>query len=432
MQSRELERAYDVVLFGATGFTGGLTAEYLAGHAPEGCRWAVAGRNREKLEALRTRLSLPDLPVLLADCADPDALADLARSTRVMVTTVGPYQRHGEAMVAACAEAGTDYVDLTAEPEFVDRMYTRHHERAVASGARLLHACGSSSVPYDLGVLFTVGALNDASAGPSSSAAPQRVTVEGFVRGVSRAISGGTLASTLTAFARFRQTNQAARARRAVEGRPAGRTLRASTAGPRWSKDSHTWVLPMPTLDQQIVLRSAAALPEYGADFRYGHYTAVKHLPIALAAVAGVAGLAVAAQIPPVVKIMTSLRPSGTGPDAAQRAQSWFTVRFVGRSGRHRVWTEVAGGDAGYGETTKMLAETALCLAFDDLPKTSGQLTTATACGTALIDRLVAADITFRVLPGKPDRAPEPGPPDRSALRGLPRSTRPEGHEGGR
>ncbi|MEY9844479.1 short subunit dehydrogenase-like uncharacterized protein [Streptacidiphilus sp. BW17] len=400
----EAERTYDVILFGATGFTGGLTAEYLARHAPEGCRWAVAGRNREKLEHLRERLDLPDLPVLVADSADPDSLAAVARSTRVLITTVGPYQQYGEPLVAACAEAGTDYVDLTGEPEFVDLMYTRYHDRAVATGARLLHACGFDSVPHDLGALFTVSALRDAG-GDAADSAGDQVAVEGFVR-VSGTFSGGTLASALTAFARGRQTLQAARARRVAEGRPTGRTVRGAAVGPRWSKDAHAWVIPMPSIDPQIVLRSAAARPEYGTDFRYGHYAAVKRLPVAAGGLVGVVGMALAAQVPPLLRALTSLRPSGAGPDAARRARSWFTVRFVGRSGGREVWTEVAGGDPGYGETAKMLAETALCLAFDDLPKTSGQLTTAAACGTALIDRLVAAGITFRVLDRRPERAP--------------------------
>jgi short subunit dehydrogenase-like uncharacterized protein len=402
VSERASERPYDLVLFGATGFTGGLTAEYLAAHAPEGCRWAVAGRNRAKLEELRERLGRPELPLLVADSADPAALAEVARSTRVVISTVGPYVRYGEPLVAACAEAGTDYVDLTGEPEFVDTMYTRHHARAVATGARLLHACGFDSVPHDLGVLHTVRELARVT-GREQLDGP--ATIEGYVR-VAGTFSGGTFASTLTAFSRPAQMAQAAKARRAVEERPVGRKVHGVMLGPRWSRDAHAWVVPLPAIDQQIILRSAAALPQYGPDFRYGHYAAVKRLPIALAGIAGVAGIAVGAQIPPLRRKLEELRPSGAGPDAAQRARSWFTVRFSGEAGGHRVWTEVSGGDPGYGETAKMLAETALCLAYDALPKAAGQLTTAAACGPALIDRLQAAGISFRVLDARPSRAP--------------------------
>ena len=159
------DREFDVVLFGATGFTGGLTAEYLAGAVPDGCRWALAGRNQGKLEAVRDRLTathpeLADLPLLRADATDPASLADVAGRARVVISTVGPYVQHGEPLVAACVEAGTDYVDLTGEPEFVDNVYVKHHRRAVETGARIVHACGFDSIPHDLGALFTVQHLS--------------------------------------------------------------------------------------------------------------------------------------------------------------------------------------------------------------------------------------------------------------------------------
>src|SRR3954451_4274563 len=149
---------HDVVVFGATGYTGALTAEYLAANAPDTTRWALAGRNRGKLEALRERLGA-DVPLLHADVTDPDSLRAVAEATRVVITTVGPYVTYGEPLVAACAAAGTDYCDLTGEPEFVDRMYVAHHAQAVQTGARLVHACGFDSIPHDLGAQFTVQQL---------------------------------------------------------------------------------------------------------------------------------------------------------------------------------------------------------------------------------------------------------------------------------
>src|ERR687891_2339899 len=146
------ERAHDIAVFGATGFTGELTAEYLAGHAPAETRWALAGRNRSKLEQVRERLAgieprCAELPLLHADAEDPESLREVAAASRVVITTVGPYINYGEPLVAACAEAGADYVDLTGEPEFVDRMYVRHHKRAEESGARIVHACGFDAIP---------------------------------------------------------------------------------------------------------------------------------------------------------------------------------------------------------------------------------------------------------------------------------------------
>ena len=139
------DRSFDIILYGATGFTGGLVADYLLRNMPEGGSWAVAGRNRTKLDAVAARLAaeMPEVPapgIVVADTQDTASLADMARSTRVLITTVGPYLEYGEPLVAACAEAGTDYVDLTGEPEFVDRMYLEYHDAAQASGARLVHA----------------------------------------------------------------------------------------------------------------------------------------------------------------------------------------------------------------------------------------------------------------------------------------------------
>ncbi len=158
------DRQFDLALFGATGFTGGLAAEYLARNAPAGLRWALVGRNRGRLEDVRARLARLDgtapAPELLeADAADRTPLDAVAAAARVVVTTVGPYALYGEPLVAACAAAGTDYVDLTGEPEFVDRMWTLHHAEAERTGARLVHCCGFDSIPHDLGAYFTVQQL---------------------------------------------------------------------------------------------------------------------------------------------------------------------------------------------------------------------------------------------------------------------------------
>ena len=403
------ERGYDLVLFGATGFTGGLTAAYLASAVPAGCRWALAGRDLGKLRAVRARLAadrpaLAELPLLVADSADPAALREVAAAARVVISTVGPYLRYGEPLVAACAEEGTDYVDLTGEPEFVDRMYLRWHQTALASGARIVHACGFDSVPHDLGVLFTVNALP-----PGSDRRP--ISVQGFVR-ASGTVSGGTLDSALTAFSRLLPMARTARERRAAEPPLAGRRVRAVISWPRRSRPAGAWVLPLPTIDGQIVARSAAALPGYGPDFRYAHHAAVKRLPIAAAAVLGAVALVGLAQVPPLRRAASALRRPGQGPTERQRADGWFTVRFVGECGGRRVVTEVSGADPGYTESAMMLAESALSLAFDTLPPTAGQVTTAAALGTALIDRLSAAGLRFTVLDPPPS-----GPPGRSTAR---------------
>ncbi|WP_433335837.1 saccharopine dehydrogenase family protein [Spirillospora sp. CA-294931] len=386
------DRSYDLVLFGATGFTGALTAEYLAAHAPPGTRWALAGRNPAKLEAVRERLAAidpacKDLPLLHADTTDAPSLRAVAEAARVVITTVGPYAEHGEPLVAACARAGTDYVDLTGEPTFVNRMYVLHHEEAVRSGARIVHACGFDSVPHDLGAYYTVKRL------------PEDVPlhVEGFVRAKGD-ISGGTLHSAVGIFSDVPGMIRAERERRRIEPRPEGRRVRISQRPTPRAALGKGWTLPMQSIDPQIVVRSAAALDRYGPDFTYGHFVAVRRLATAVGMAGGLLGTIALAQLPPTRSLLLRLRKPGDGPSPERRAEHWFSVKFVGEGGGRRVVTEVAGGDAGYDETAKMLAESALCLAGDDLPATAGQVTTAQAMGDALIARLVKAGLTFRVL----------------------------------
>ncbi|MFI7638461.1 saccharopine dehydrogenase family protein [Nonomuraea sp. NPDC049400] len=375
-----MDRPYDIVLFGASGFTGALTAAYLADAAAPGTRWALAGRDRAKLE----RLGL-DVPILLADATDPASVAGLARQTRVLATTVGPYVTYGEPLVAACAEAGTHYLDLTGELEFVDRVYVRYHDRAARSGAKLVHACGFDSIPYDLGVLHTVGQLPEG--------VPLKVS--GFLR-ANMSPSGGTLATMMSILGRARQMVEQGTQRRSAEPGPAGRKVSSLPGGVRYVGG---WALPMPTVDPFIVGYSARLLDRYGPDFTYRQHYAVRTLPAALATAAGAGAFAVLAQIPPVRdRIQSRVRP-GEGPSAERRARNWFKVTFLGEGGGERVVTEVAGGDPGYGETAKMFAESALCLAFDDLPDRAGQLTTASAMGQPLIDRLRAAGIMFARKP---------------------------------
>jgi short subunit dehydrogenase-like uncharacterized protein len=381
------DRTYDVVLFGATGFTGALTAEYLAAHADASTRWAVAGRNPTKLAALRDRLTCDPKPEILeADVNDADSLRRVAEATKVVITTVGPYIRYGEPLVAACAAAGTDYVDLTGEPEFVDRMYLAHHAEAERTGARIVHACGFDSIPHDLGVQFTVEQL------------PEGVPleVEGFVRAGGLA-SGGTFDSAVTAFSRARQTLSAHKERRRAEGEPAGRRVRTPSGRIRHEGRIGAFAVPLPTIDPQVVGRSARGLDRYGPDFSYTHYAAVKN-PLMIAGAGAAIGTVFAlAQTGPTRNLMTKLRPAGSGPSPEQREKGWFSVRFLGEGGGTTVETEVRGGDPGYAETAKMLAESALCLAHDELPPTAGQVTTAQAMGPALRERLDRNGITFRV-----------------------------------
>lgn len=395
-------RPWDIVVFGATGFAGRLIAQYLAkyiahplaGQPQGGLKLAIAGRGRDKLEAIRAGLegggSVSDIGIIIASIDDPASLAAMARSCRVLVTTVGPYMRHGLPVVAACVAAGTDYVDLTGEPGFVAAISERFDAEARANDSLVVPCCGFDSIPTDLGVLFTVKQLP----------AGLPITIEGYMQ-MRGGFSGGTFASALGAFAGLGR----GRKRRPAIARDLapGRSVKRQPARLHYQKVLRRWALPMPTIDPQIALRSARARSDYGPEFRYGHYMCVKTLPQVGLTLAGVGALVALAQTRPTRNLLERLRPAGTGPSEAERQASWFKVTFFGQAGEHRVVTEVRGGDPGYDETARMAAESALCLATqrEQLPHRGGVRTTAEAMGEALLARLQAAGLRFRVLAGE-------------------------------
>jgi short subunit dehydrogenase-like uncharacterized protein len=381
------QRDYDVVLFGATGFTGRLAALYLARSQGGAVRWAIAGRDDEKLARLHEELvaidaSCEDVGRIRADLDDAKSLAEMAARTRVVATTAGPFIRYGEPVLRACVEAGADYVDITGEPEYVDMTIARYDEAAEKAGVRVVSCCGFDSVPHDMGVYYTVKQLPEG----------VPITIEGFVR-ARGGMSGGTWTSAVEAMGRMREAQRAAKERRANGGpkvprskEPGGRRVGGTGGRIRYERNLRKWVAPMPTIDPQVVKRSARTLERYGPDFRYGHYATFKRLPMLLGTAVGLGGIFVLAQAKPTRELLFRLRPSGRGPSAEEIARGWFEVRFL--------------ADAGYGDTAKMISECALCLALDrdQTPDRAGVLTTASAMGDPLIARLERAGLTFEML----------------------------------
>jgi len=388
------ERSYDIALFGASGYTGRLTAQYLAANAPTGLRWALVGRSLSRLETIADELAAdhPEAPapdLLQADADDSGALNALAEAARVVASTVGPYIHCGGRLVAACAAAGTTYCDITGEPEFVDRTWRLHHTEAERSGGRLVHCCGYDSIPHDLGAYFTIAQL------------PEGVplALNGYVRvGSTGVLSGGSYQTAITMLSRARSTAAEAKRRKAAEAPPAGRSIKPAKRALRRQPTLGGWTVPLPTIDGVIVLRSAAAVERYGPDFSYGHHIVAKRLSSVVAAGAAVGTMATMAALPPTRKLLLKLKAAGEGPSKEVRERNWFKVIFVGEGGGMRVVTEVAGGDPGTTETSKMLGQSALCLAFDDLPHAAGQLTPVAAMGDMLLKRLQQAGTTFQVL----------------------------------
>jgi short subunit dehydrogenase-like uncharacterized protein len=376
------DRPYAVTLLGATGFTGRLTAAHLARRlAGTTTSWAIAGRSRDKLEALAA--DLPGEPdVVVADVQDPASLRAMAERTQVVATTVGPYALHGMPVAEACVAAGTEYADITGEPAFVHELRERFDAPAREAGIRLVSCCGFDSVPHDLGVRFTVAHLPDD--------AP--TTVRGYVHATGT-FSGGTAASAVNAIAS-----------RALPRGGGGRrdgVREVASVRPTIHRvpELGAWGVPLPTIDPVIVLRSARVLDGYGRRFRYGHFAEVGSLPMVAAGVAGVTGLAAMASTPPTRKLLEKLLPDpGEGPSEERRARSRFRVTFLGGAGEQRVVTRVSGGDPGYDETSKMLGEAALSLALDGRGDAAGHCTPAVALGEHYQARLQQQGLVFEVL----------------------------------
>jgi short subunit dehydrogenase-like uncharacterized protein len=405
-------RPFDVVLFGATGFTGKLVAAYLAKAAPR-LRWALAGRRREKLEAVRRELSaidpaLASLELLLADAADQAALAAVAAKSTVVCTTVGPYLQHGHALAAACAASGTHYCDLTGESPFVRASIDRNHELARQTGARIVHCCGFDSIPSDLGTQMLAEAYKER--GRQIGAASLFV---GPMRG---GFSGGTVASLLTIFERASQDRAVLR----VAGDPYGLMPdrkadrgpdKSDQAGVRFEPRLGEWTGPfvMAAINTRIVRRSNALLGfAYGRQFRYSEVMSLgkgaRGLLRSAALTAAMGGLVGAAALAPGRKLLKRVLPApGEGPDQAARERGFFRIRILGEADGApalRLLARVEGkSDPGYGETAKMLGEAALCLALDGskLPGTGGVLTPASAMGPVLTARLRAAGMVFAI-----------------------------------
>lgn len=391
-------RPYDLVLFGATGFTGQRVARYLADAAPPTLRWAIAGRNAARLEALKARLAAndgrrPPIGVLHAAIDDPDdpddadTLRQMAASGRVLLNTAGPFLLHGEPVVRACVDAETDYADLSGEAGFVRRIEASLAEAAARKGVRLVPCCGFEAIVADLGVLHAIERL---------APVDEPVEIRAYVR-VGGGLSGGSLQTALNALgdlgnAMLPPPNPA----NTAHGRKV-RSLRPSF-GKHAPLDG--WVAPMRTIDHDIVLRSAAALPAYGRDFGYAHHVVFPGLGQMLTVAGRIAAMALCAQWPATRRwLQARLRQPGEGPSEEEIAQGWFNVRFEARCGHRRLVTEVSGGDPGYGDTAKMLAQAGLCLLDDaEARHPGGLLTPAQAMGPALIGRLDDAGIRFRVL----------------------------------
>jgi short subunit dehydrogenase-like uncharacterized protein len=399
------DRELDLVLYGATGFVGKLTAEYLARAAPEGARIGLGGRNADKLARLRADLGerASDWPLVIADSQDGDALAELAKRTAAVATTVGPYRKYGVPLVEACAKAGTNYGDLNGEPLFMRDVIERFDGVARDSGARIVHNCGFDSIPSDIGVLLlheAAGELEDTTM---------------VVRRVKGGASGGTVDSLKGTIDEVRSSPSLLKVvmdpyalspqRDAEPDLGNERDMR----GVEHSDELGAWLGPfaMATINTRVVRRSNALQDwAYGRRFKYREVMAFgdgpRGLAMATAVAGGLAGVAAGLALPPTRFLLDRVLPDpGEGPSEDMVRNGFFKIEIHTRAAGGERWVcrVEAQGDPGYGATAVMLGEAALALAMDDgqLPDAAGVLTPATGIGTRLADRLRAAGQTYDV-----------------------------------
>ena len=406
-------RTHDLVVFGATSFVGQILVRYL--YEEFGLRgrlrWAIAGRSGTRLEELRGSLGrgAAKLPIVIADAADDAALRELCSGAGTVASTVGPYALYGEPLVRACVESGTDYCDLTGEPQWVRRMLQRYEAAAGRSGARIVHCCGFDSIPSDLGVHFLQREARARFGQPCS-----RVKMR--VKAMSGGFSGGTVASALNA---FKEAAADPKLRKELANPyslcPKGFTSKTRQPNVKFAEydaDFDNWVAPfiMAAPNVRIVHRTNALTKgAYGADFRYDEAmlagSGLRGRAVATGIAAGLGGFAVAAAIAPLRAALERfvLPAPGEGPSAAAQKKGFYDLRFLGQTADGRsIRVKVTGqGDPGYGSTSKILGQAATLLALD-LPKSrvrGGFWTPATIFGDVLIDRLEKhAGMRFKVL----------------------------------
>lgn len=387
-------REFDIVVYGATGFTGRLVAEYLALQYGVGksVKWAMAGRSAEKLSAVRDEIGAPDnTPFIVADAGDPESIRKMVNCTKVVLTTVGPYQLYGSDLVAACVEAGTDYVDLCGEPPWMRQMIDKHAAAAKASGARIVFSCGFDSIPFDLGVQY----LQDAATEKFGHAMPR---VRGRVRKMKGTFSGGTAASlqaTMAAAAKDPSVLQLLRDPFSLAPGSEGPEQPRGTK-PLYDDVIESWVAPfiMAPINTRNVHRSNLLSDNaYGKDFVYDEM---------LVTGPGEKGEAAAQAVAESSAMSNEDGPKpGEGPSKEERETGFYDVLFIGTDNQgNRIEAEVTGDkDPGYGSTSKMIAESAICLVQDNIPQTGGIWTPASIMGRPLTKRLKSnAGLTFDIV----------------------------------
>ncbi len=384
-------REFDLIIYGASGYTGRLVAEYLATRykGDTALKWAVAGRSAGKLKEILGEISAPaTTPIVAADAADPSSLKAMAARARCVITTVGPYQLYGEPLVASCADVGTDYVDLCGEPNWMRLMIEKYDASAKKSGARIVLSCGFDSIPFDLGVWFTQEEAKKEFGAPCRE-------VKGRVRGMKGKFSGGTAASLkATMAAAFKDSSVIELLKSPFALTPGFVDAdQPSMSKPMLDEATGVWLAPfvMAPINTKNVHRSNFLMHHpYGKDFLYSEMMMTGK---------GEQGEAMAKAVAADNSLMGDDAPKpGEGPTKEERDTGFYDILFVGETARgEKIRTHCKGDkDPGYGSTSKMIAEAAICLVREATDAKGGVWTPVAAMAAPLLKRLQAnAGLTF-------------------------------------
>ena len=414
-QHSDEKRPYAVVLYGATSFVGQITAHYLTEFLSNtkdkdgaDVTWAIAGRDEAKLNELQSKLG-STVDIILANSDDADSLDEMTKQTQVIISTVGPYLKYGEPLIKSCTTHGTDYVDLTGEAIFIKDMMDKYQDAAKQSGARIVNSCGFDSIPSDLGVYFTQTQAEE-KFGRACNVIHMRV------KAAKGGLSGGTIASMATIFEEVgkdkSRRKQVANPYLLNDDKDAPNVRQANVSKPEYDSEHKRWLAPfvMASINTRIVHRTNQLLGyEYGRDFKYDEamwmQDGVKGQLSSYAMSAGLFGFATAMMVKPSRELLAKhvLPKSGSGPSAEEQANGYFDIRLFGETAnKDTIYTKVTGDkDPGYGSTSRMLAQAALCLA-QDISKEEiggGFWTPASAMGKHLLARLEEhAGLSFEVV----------------------------------
>ncbi|MCB1176756.1 MAG: saccharopine dehydrogenase NADP-binding domain-containing protein [Leptospiraceae bacterium] len=397
-----MEKNIDITLYGATGFTGRLIAEYLIKRLfNKNMTIGLAGRNRNLLKEIKSDLqqkinSNLKLEVIEADSSKEETLKEMASRSKVIISTVGPYLKYGEPLIRACIEKGAHYLDITGEGGFVDSMMEKYGLTAKENKVKLINCCGYDSIPADMGAYFTMKEFDGS----------EPVELECFISFSSshtnplaklQSFSGGTWHSALGFMNLDEMNRQVTSFEKILESNP-NRKISPIPVQFRFREDDKLWGAPLPFVDIEVVLRSAGHFNNYGKEFSYGHYAEINNTFLLFGWIVGFGTLFSLAQIPVTKDFLLNLRKPGEGPPKDVRETNYFKHSFIAKSPSKTVRTEVTGGDPGYGDTSKMISECAISILEDDNPEVYGFITPAIGLGESLLKRLPEAGIKFKKI----------------------------------